>query len=145
MRRLALAAGLLPSLGVVFFANAGTAQATAMPGCAYPYVCILNGNGAKTGQFRDFTSGWQWLTASRGDWTVQNTRDDDVVYVLRYHPAWSSGPIKEPASYSTGCVSPNNTTTFDGGEIVAIRIDASSTCWPNTPPLVVNSRQGHGN
>lgn len=30
---------------------------------------------------REVTSGWQWLTSSKGSDFVRNTRNDDVVYV----------------------------------------------------------------
>src|SRR5689334_20779086 len=52
--------------------------------CPYPYVCLYKWDDSgwhRTGQLRDFTAGWQYLTVSRGAQTLVNTRHDDVVYV----------------------------------------------------------------
>lgn len=101
--------------------------------CAYPYVCLYNfgkdGYGHKTGQFRDFTSGWQYLTKSRGDWFIVNTRNDDVVRTLR----------NMGGTQMIGCVGPNKSGTFEGGGLVAIRIDPASSC--GTTPVIINSRR----
>jgi hypothetical protein len=92
--------------------------ASALPGCAYPYVCLYklasDGSTVKTGQFRDFTTGWQWLTISKGAMWGWNTRHDDVLRVL----------------YSGGVVScfPSNSQFAFSGYVLAIRIDPSPTC-----------------
>jgi hypothetical protein len=82
--------------------------------CPYPYVCLYNSGGVITGRFRDVTSGWQWLTSSRGAAYARNTRHDDIVF---YH--FTDG--------RTYCAAPEETTIFFA-VVDAIRISWASSC-----------------
>lgn len=82
--------------------------------CPYPYVCFYNSSGTITGKFRDVTSGWQWLTSSRGADHARNTRYDDTVY---YH-------FTDGRHY---CAAPRETTYFYA-VVDALRIDWSPRC-----------------
>lgn len=121
MRAKIVTAGLLAAvLGGTMLTMTGTADAaTAGTQCGYPYVCLYQGSSMRnpTGRFRDVTSGWQWLSRSRGARGFVNTRHDDVAYVL-----------------TTGnqviCIRPGTTGGMgpDGGGIKAIRISSSARC-----------------
>ncbi|MEU0057832.1 hypothetical protein [Streptomyces sp. NPDC006334] len=79
----ALGGALLMAAGTVVLAPPASAEET----CPYPYVCFYQRDPADypaatiSGRLGDVTSGWQWLTGSRGSDFVRNTRHDDVVYL----------------------------------------------------------------
>lgn len=110
---LTAALGISVALVVPFTADAATS------GCGYPSVCLYRGstNTAPTGRFRQVTSGWQWLGASRGTTSVVNTRHDDVVYLLT-------------TKNKTICVRPGATGGLipGAGGFKAVRISWSSRC-----------------
>jgi hypothetical protein len=89
-------------------------------GCPYPWVCFYVDNNAllagnPLSKYKDVTSGYQAVTP-RPHYGVQNTRNDDVVY-LRLQ---SGGSI---------CLPPNNSTVFADAYVVnGIKISSSSTC-----------------
>lgn len=123
-RRVALiAAGAAVALVVGAAAVLGPTPAAAQPSdffdCAYPYVCLYKvGNDSlwhKTGQFRDVTPGWQYLTVSKGAQTLVNTRHDDVVYAKH-------------VDGTVGCFPPDNIRGGEIAPIIAIRISWSATC-----------------
>jgi hypothetical protein len=107
----AVAVGMTP-------AAATPSESSDFSDCAYPYVCLYKWDGSgwhKTGQFRQFTRGWQYLTVSYGAQELVNTRHDDVVYVLH-------------TDGLRGCFPPNNPRDGEIAPIAAIRIDPSSVC-----------------
>src|SRR4051812_43021424 len=86
--------------------------------CPYPYVCLYKWDDTgwqRTGQFRQITSYWQYLTVSRGAQAVVNTRHDDVVYVIHL-----DGTV--------GCFPPRNPRGGEIAPVIAIRISSSDTC-----------------
>jgi hypothetical protein len=122
-----VAGGLAVLLGASLIAGSGPAGAAVVArasggrlGCSYPPVCLYKGYGFSqpTGQFRDVTSGWQYLSRSQGATGFVNTRHDDVAYLLT-----SSG--------KTMCVRPGTNGGLipgSGVTIRAIRISYSSQC-----------------
>jgi hypothetical protein len=91
-------------------------------GCNYPYVCIYSGGFSDpiVGRFKDVTPGWQYFPQPRtGEWTIVNTRNDDVVYYL-YRWSWENFDRVD-------CIMPNQNI----GAIAtlrAIRIDSANYC-----------------
>ena len=114
-----MAAVLGVSLALALLTGGSADASTTRSGCSYPYVCLYKTTGFKhsTGRFRDVTSGWQWLSRSRGATSFVNTRRDDVAYLLT-----TRGKVI--------CVRPNTTGGMgpDGGGVKAIRISRSSHC-----------------
>ncbi|WP_236243635.1 hypothetical protein [Streptomyces sp. CC228A] len=114
-KRLAVsAAALAVGSGLAFAPLASAAPQAAAAGCAYPYVCFYKGS-TKTGQFKDVTSGWQSLGASKGATSMVNTRRDDVVYTH-----FTNG--------KTWCTPPKTTTTFNSWVVDKVRISSASRC-----------------
>ncbi|MFC4468972.1 hypothetical protein ACFPH6_31380 [Streptomyces xiangluensis] len=114
-RRLALSvAAMAVGSGLAFAPQASAAPQAADASCPYPYVCFYKGS-TKTGQFKDVTSGWQNLGASKGATTMVNTRRDDIVYTH-----FTNG--------ETWCTPPLNTTTFNSWVVDKIRISSASSC-----------------
>ncbi|MEU2154843.1 hypothetical protein ABZ532_07440 [Streptomyces sp. NPDC019396] len=107
----AIGAGLslAPTAGASSQSDAGL-QAS----CNWPYVCFYKGS-TKTGQFKDVTSGWQNLGASKGADRMVNTRRDDIVYTH-----FTNG--------NTWCTPPENTTYFNSWVVDKIRISSASSC-----------------
>jgi hypothetical protein len=99
--------------------SASPAGASDFADCAYPYVCLYKWDDQigwhKTGQFQQFTRGWQQLTVSYGAQVLVNTRHDDVVYALHFGGA-------------VGCFPPDNPRGGEIAPIIAIRIDPSPDC-----------------
>ncbi|MFE7664683.1 hypothetical protein ACWIG3_21515 [Streptomyces celluloflavus] len=100
--------------GLAFAPLASAAPQSVAAGCSYPYVCFYKGS-TKTGQFKDVTSGWQGLGASKGATTMVNTRHDDIVYTH-----FTNG--------KTWCTRPGYTTTFNSWVVDKIRISSASSC-----------------
>ncbi|GAA2597804.1 hypothetical protein GCM10010424_54550 [Streptomyces lienomycini] len=101
--------------GLAFAPTASAApQSAAAAGCAYPYVCFYKGS-AKTGQFKDVTSGWQSLGSSKGATKMVNTRHDDIVYTH-----FTNG--------KTHCTPPGYVTTFGSWVVDKVRISSASSC-----------------
>jgi hypothetical protein len=114
-KRLALSvAAAAVGSGLAFAPLASAAPQSAADDCPYPYVCFYKGS-TKTGSFKDVTSGWQNLGASKGATTMVNTRHDDIVYTH-----FTNG--------ETWCTPPNNTTTFNSWVVDKIRISSASSC-----------------
>ena len=109
------AAVLAVMLGAGVLGAPTPAVAAARSGCGYPHVCLYTGSGQRLGQFRDVTSGWQWLSRSFGARSFKNTRHDDVAYILT-----TTGRVI--------CVRPGATGGVMNGGATAIRISYRSTC-----------------
>ncbi len=98
---------------------AGTAAASpteaAVPQCAYPYVCLSNPDtGSLYGRYKDVTSGYQSFPARVS--LVQNTRNDDVVY------------LRKASNHEGWVCFPPNFTEVTPWPVDGIRISSSSTC-----------------
>jgi len=119
MRNLGLKAKLTgAAVGALMVSGAMIGAATpasAEETCPYPYVCFYNSSGHITGEFRDVTSYWQWLTSSKGAYMGRNTRHDDIVF---YH--FTNGQVI--------CSPPETTYYFNSWVVDAVRIDWASTC-----------------
>ncbi|WP_037858821.1 hypothetical protein [Streptomyces sp. NRRL S-340] len=114
-RHLALSvAAVAVSSGLAFAPSASAAPQSATAGCSYPYVCFYKGS-KKTGSYKDVTSGWQKLGASKGATKMVNTRHDDVVYTH-----FTNG--------RTHCTPPGYVTTFNSWVVDKVRISSASHC-----------------
>jgi hypothetical protein len=127
MSRSTRSAGLAAAVAALGLAGAVVAapgaQAGSAHGCPYPYACVYSepsfaSNSVITARYKVVTGDWQYLTSPQTGFSVWNTRNDDVVYVL-YRT--SSG-----AEYST-CVTPN-TGISSLSTAIGIRISYSSIC-----------------
>ena len=114
--RIAAAAAVVLLAGTAVPATAYAAEPAA--DCAYPSVCLYQWTGdawRRTGQFHQFTTGWQELTISWGATRILNTRIDDVVYVRH-----TDGVV--------GCFGPGADAGGEIAPIAAIRISSSPVC-----------------
>lgn len=95
--------------------TASPAQADPIGSCPYPYVCLLDPSSAqRLGQFQDVTSTFQPIAAR--EYTVQNTRNDDVVY------------FRKASDHNVRfCMLPNGVTTLPYA-VDGIMISTSPTC-----------------
>ncbi|ESU46077.1 hypothetical protein P376_5942 [Streptomyces sp. HCCB10043] len=71
-------------------------------------------NSTIVGRFKVVTSYWQYLDNPNTEYSIVNTRNDDVAHVKN-----SNGTVS--------CIKPNGSMS-SGQRIVAIRIDSSPTC-----------------
>ncbi|KOV61513.1 hypothetical protein [Streptomyces sp. MMG1121] len=102
------------SSGLAFAPMASAAPKAATAACPYPYVCFYKGS-TKTGSFKDVTSSWQNLGASKGASSMVNTRHDDIVYTH-----FTNG--------KTYCTPPSSTTTFNSWVVDKVRISSAASC-----------------
>ncbi|EFE79166.1 hypothetical protein K7395_01955 [Streptomyces filamentosus] len=117
VRKCVGASGALAAAVALSVVYAPSAQADSAYGCNYPEVCVYSDtsvNSTIVGRFKVVTSYWQYLDNPNTEYSIVNTRNDDVAHVKN-----SNGTVS--------CIKPNGSMS-SGQRIVAIRIDSSPTC-----------------
>jgi hypothetical protein len=124
---MAVVATAAAALTTVTLATAPTASADSYRGCDWPRVCFYLtssdwGDKDPTAAYQDVTTSYQDLgSRSRGADYVNNTRNDDRVYLRYIH--------NDTGATSYLCVSPNHTGHFSSNvTVTGIRIDTASSC-----------------